>query len=611
MKIAFLAHQPLPNRLIEKLKMKRMKKIGFFALSIATLLTACNNGAGTKNTNSKLTAKGDRIYGGTLKLGETEGLQTLYPYNITDEVSAFIADQIYEGLIKFNTKDLTIVPAIAEKWELDPTGTVYTFHLKKGIHFQDDSCFAGGKGRELKASDVLYSFEKLCTAGPDNYNFGSTFKNNVAGADKYFEDSKTGKPSYDLEGVKIIDDYTVQIKLLKPNSSFLYTLTNPGAFIIAKEALEKYGTKIKNGTGAFVYTEPSKDNQLILKRNPNFHGTDTLGNILPFLDSVEILTFPTKRAELQAFEAGKTDLILGLPSESIKEIVESQISDFQKQPPKYVLDRIPEMVTQYYEFNITRAPFNDKRVRQAFSYAINRDKIIDEVLKGEAYGPGVNGICPPTFKGYDITKIKGYTHDADKAKKLLAEAGYPDGKNFPAVKIELNSGGAKNTNVAIEIQKELQEVLNVNVDFEVVSFEQSIQDAKYAKGDIIRSAWVADFPDPETFLSTLYGGTVPDGIDKPSYPNTARYKNADFDKWFEAGKEAKTTQESYDDFQKAEQIMIDDAPVMVLWYDENYRLEQWRVRNLYANPMLYRDFSEVYIKPTATSASVVDSTKSK
>ncbi|HVA98853.1 MAG TPA: ABC transporter substrate-binding protein [Bacteroidia bacterium] len=579
-----------------------MKKILFIPLSLALIFAACNTAVKDKNTttNIKRTAKGDRVYGGTLKLGETDGVQTLDPYSITDEVSAFIANQIYEGLVKFDTKTLKIIPAIADKWNIDSSGTVYTFHLKKGIHFQDDTCFAGGKGRELKASDVLYSFEKLCTAGPNNFNFSSTFKDNVVGADKYFDDSKTGKPSYDLEGVKVIDDYTVQIKLLHPNSAFLYQLTNPGAFIIAKEAYEDYGNKIRLGTGAFVYADSQNPNEILLKRNNNYYGTDTLGNQLPFLDSVKVTIFATKRSELAAFQAGQTDRILGLPAESIKQIVESEISDFQKQPPKYVLDRIPEMVTQYYEFNLTRPPFNDKRVRQAFSYAINRDKIIDEVLKGEAYGPGINGICPPTFSGYDITNIKGYKHDAEKAKKLLAEAGYPDGKNFPSVKIELNSGGAKNTNVAIEIQKELQEVLNVNVDFEVVSFEQSLQDSKYAKASIVRSAWVADYPDPETFLSILYGGNVPTSLDKPSYPNTTRYKNPEFDKWFEAGKQAKTMKESYDDFQKAEQIAMDDAPVMVLWYDEGYRLMQWHVRNFYANPMLYRDLSEVYLNASIT-----------
>ena len=289
-------------------------------------------------------------------------------------------------------------------------------------------------------------------------------------------------------------------------------------------------------------------------------------------------------------------MVIGLPSESIKDMVESQIADFQNKPPKYVLERSPEMASQYYEFNMTKEPFNNIKVRQAFSYAIDRNKIVEDVLKGEAYGPAINGISPPSFKGYDITKITGYDFDAEKAKKLLAEAGYPNGKGFPKVKIELNSGGAKNTNVVLEIQKQLMEVLNVNVDFEVVPQKQKMEDAKYARAEIFRAAWIADFPSPENFLWILYGATVPAELSQPSYPNIPRYKSEEFDKLFDSGKAAKAQEEGYADFLKAEQIMMNDAPIMMLWYDENYRLVKSNVRNLFSNPMRYRDYSQVYLK---------------
>ena len=277
-------------------------------------------------------------------------------------------------------------------------------------------------------------------------------------------------------------------------------------------------------------------------------------------------------------------------------MVETQIVDFKNKPPKFVLERSPEMATQYYEFNLTKPPFNNFKVRQAFNYAIDRNKIIESVLKGEAYGPGINGICPPSFKGYDISEIKGYDFDAEKAKNLLVEAGYPDGKGFPKVKIELNSGGSKNTNVAMEIQKQLKNILNIEVDFEVVSMKQNMEDQKFCKADIFRSAWIADFPSPENFLWMMYGKSVPEDITQPSYPNTSRYKNPEYDKLFETAKAATTKEESYDLFLKAEKVMMNDAPLIVLWYDEDYRLIKSNLHNYNSNPMCYQDFSEVYIK---------------
>jgi oligopeptide transport system substrate-binding protein len=573
-----------------------MKKSLFFILSLAVFYTSCSN---SNNGNSEArVAKGDKVYGGTLRINETEQYQTLYPFGITDIGSAHIANQIYEGLVKFNAKDLAIIPSIAEKWEMDAAGTTYTFHLKKGVMFQNNDCFPDGKGREVKASDFKYSFELLCTDSKDNSNFAATFKDRVVGANKFFDASK-GKPNGEIEGVKVVDDYTIKIMLTAPSSSFMYTLASPAASVIPKEAVEKYGVDSKVGTGPFMFIENSTNDNVILKRNDNYHGVDSLGNQLPFLDSIVISFLPTKKQELDDFQNGNLAMVIGLPSESIKDMVESQIADFQNKPPKYVLERSPEMASQYYEFNTTKEPFNNIKARQAFCYAIDRNKIIEEVLKGEAYGPGVNGICPPSFKGYDITKITGYDFDPVKAKKLLAEAGYPNGKGFPKVKIELNSGGSKNANVVLEIQKQLMDVLNLNVDFEVVPQKQKLEDEKYARAEIFRSAWIADFPSPENFLWILYGGSVPADLSSPSYPNTPRYKNPEYDKLFDAAKTAKTEEESYANFMKAEQVMMNDAPIMVLWYDENYRLIKSNVRNFFSNPMRYRDYSQVYLKEAA------------
>jgi oligopeptide transport system substrate-binding protein len=548
-------------------------------------------------------AKGDAVYGGVLKVSESDHYITLYPPGISEDIGAHIASQVYEGLVKFNMKDLSIVPAIAEKWEIDASGTIYTFTLRKGVFFHDDPCFPDGKGRELTAADVKYSFELLCTNIKQNTNYTAILKDRVQGANEFYAAS-TGKPMGSLSGVEIVDDHTIRIKLLSPNISFLHTLAIPGASIVPKEAIEKYGFDTKIGTGAFLFGE-SADGTVVLRRNPHYYGVDASGNNLPFLDSV-VITILSKQQELEKFQNDQLSVLIGLPSESVTNIVTKQIADFKNKPPKYILERSPEMANQYYEFNLTKVPFNDINVRKAFCYAIDRNKIVEEILNGEAYGPATYGFCPPSFKGYDITKIKGYDFDPVKAKKLLAEAGYPDGKGFPKIKIELNSGGTKHTRIVVEIQKQLRNILNINVDFEVVTQKQKLEDAKFGRTQLVRSSWIADYPSPETFLYVLYGGSLPADLTQETFPNTSRYKNPRFDSLYIAGRTAKTKEEAYDYFMQAEQLMMNDAPIIMLWYAEDYRLIKSNVHNLLANPIRYRDYSQVYIKEPGIAHSEID-----
>ncbi len=572
------------------------------ALSLL-ILVSCGGDKNDSRQTQNAEAKGGRVYGGCIRLAESEPYQSLYPISIVDATSSLLATQIHDGLIKFNSATLKVVPSIAEKWEIDATGTKYTFHLRKGVFFQDDECFSGGKGREVKAADFKYSFDLLCTKNSDNFNFSSTFKDRVAGANEFYE----GKGS--LDAIKVLDDYTLEINLGHPSTVFIQILAEPACAVLAKEAVDKYGKNIKTGAGAFIFdVAHSTKDKAVLKKNPNYYGVDSLGNRLPFLDSIIISFVPTKEQELALFKEGKIDMITSLPSQSIKEMVETQIKDFQSKPPKYLLDNSAEMITQYYTFNVSRPPFDNPDVRKAFNFAVNRKKIVEEVLNNQAFGAGINGITPPTFlaDGYDISKIQGYEYNPEMAKKLLAKAGYPNGRAFPPVKIILNSGGARHSNIVVEIQKQLLENLNVNVDFDVVPMSQKLEQSQMGQMDIVRDAWVADYPSPESFLSVFYGANVPKDPTQRSFPNTARYKNAQYDKYFALGRDAKSKDSSNAYFMKAEQILMNDAPIMVLWYDGNYRLTQYSVRNAYNNAMRYRNFADVYIKSTPLAPSAND-----
>lgn len=578
-----------------------MKRI-FLILAIATGMIytySCNTIGGKKNNR---VAKGNRFYGGTIRLNENTPVLNLYPSYIYDKVSYTIACQIYDGLVKINPRDLSIVPDIAKTWDIDASGTLYTFHLNNNATFQDDACFANGKGRKVTANDFKYSFEQLCTATPDNVVFSITFKAAVEGANDYYESSKKGKPSSTISGIKVVNDSTLQIKLIKRNPMFLNMLAGPGGFVVAQEAVEKYGKGLHVGSGPFIYSPASDSTRLILTANPNYFRTDSAGNQLPYIDTVLVSYIPDKSDEFKSFISGKLDYIVNVPSTQVDKMVEQQIADFQHRPPKYLLARLPEMSTQYYAFNLFKAPFNDIRVRKAFSLAIDRNKIVSEVLQGEAFAPGMHGVTPPTFMtsakpedNYDIADIKGDSLNVDLAKKLLSEAGYPDGKKFPSISLELNSGGGINTSVALEVQKELENNLNIHINFNIASFSQKLEDARYMRFDMIRSGWIADYPNPADFLQLFLGSNVPDSIGQPSYYNITRYKNPEYDKLIDMGLSASTTAEEYKYFKQAEQLAINDAPIMVLWYDQNYSLTRWPIMALYPNSMNYVDMSCVYI----------------
>lgn len=567
-------------------------RILFYFLIV--LLFSCGNNAGVRNKQGE----GGRFYGGNLRLSESDTCQTLLPMAITDASSAFVATQIHEGLMKLDPATLQPIPAIAEKVETDPNGLMYTFTIRKGVFFHDDPCFEGGKGREVKAQDVKYSLELLCKSSPDNQYFSSTLKDRVVGANESFAASEKGQ-SKEVSGIQVIDDKTIAIQLQSPSTVFLQILAEPACAVIPREAVEKYGLALKVGCGAFLVDKVgSTRQQLILLRNPSYYGKDNLGNQLPFLDSVCISYFSSKEKEFEAFKNNELDMIFSIPSQSVKQLVEEQIDQFEGKNPKYVLDNSAEMTSQYYVFNTKHKPFDQLLVRQAFNLAIDRQRIIDEVLKGQAYGPGIKGITPPVFsrEGYPVNSLNGYDYNPAEAKKLMTKAGYKDGKGFPLVKVELNSGGGKNTEVILEVQKQLKDNLGVELDFDVVSYSKKFDDDVHGRNFMMRDAWVADYPSPETFLSLFYGASVPDDSNAVSFPNIARYKSSVFDNYFAAGRDARTKDSSYANFLRAEQCLLNDAALMVLWYEGNFRITRSRVKNYFSNGMRYRNYAEVYLQ---------------
>jgi oligopeptide transport system substrate-binding protein len=575
-----------------KLNLKSILNLSLIG-GIATSLIM--NSCGTEDTvavNDRTVKGGDVVYGGKITIAENESFSTLFPLDVVDVTSSKVTSQIHDGLIQYDTKDVTLKPSIAKKWEVDASNTQYTFYLNDNVRFHDDACFEGGVGRILTAADVKYSFELLCTKEFE-LSYNSIFKPYLVGANEYF--NGTAKS---ISGIEVVDDFTIKLTILQPSSSFIYLLAIPNTSIIAKEAYEKYGKNMTVGAGAFKWTKPvDETKEIFLTYNEKYYQKDEFGNSLPFLDTVHFIFNPSKLDQLEMFNNNEISTIHGLPSTKIAEVVEQNIENFKNDPPKTILERQPELSCQFYEFILNKPPFDNVNVRKAFSYAIDRNKIVKEVLNDQGT-PGFYGVTPkiPSFNSYDFSRIKGYDFNPELARQLLADAGYPGGKGFPNTRLEINIGGSVHKLVASEIQQQLYTVLGINIEIEQVSFKDKIEHAKFGVSEMYRSAWVADFPSPESFLSIFYGGDVPESNELPSYPNTMRYKNQTFDSLLLLAKSTTNQVQQYNLFAEAEKVMMEDAPIMVLWYAEDYILINSAVKNYYNNPMQILDFSKVYIK---------------
>jgi oligopeptide transport system substrate-binding protein len=572
--------------------MRFLYKISSF-LAVSSLLFSC----GTPTTDTKR-AEGS---GGTVRIADVTPPKNIFPQAITNQIEGLIATQVNEGLVRLNPKTLDPIPGLAEKWEVAEDGKTITFHLRKGVHFQAPDLTKNEKGPEITSKDVKFTFELLCTDRPSNMHFPTVCKDRIVGANEFFENS-TKSEKQDLKGFKIIDDYTFSITLNNASSIFLQMLANPVTSIISEDAFKTQKEGLKCGAGPFKYdTKSSTPTHIVLLRNENYYGKDEKGNALPFIDTVIVDILESTEAGLTLFKEGKYDYLGSIPSNSVRQVVEENIKAFESSPPSFILERSSEMITQYYVFNINRAPFNNVKVRQAVNYAVDRDKIIDKVLRGQAFGPAVNGITPPTFNSYKISDIDGYDFNPEKAKKLLIEAGYPGGIGFPEVLLLVNSGNSRNNTVAAEIQKQLKDNLNINVSFESLPNGEKFNLQVKGRGDMFRDGWIADYPSPESFLSVFYGEPIPPDTSKVSYPNTQRYKNAEFDKFYKMGRDSRIKDSSNYYFMRAEQILMRDAPLMPLWYESNYRLITARVKNFYVNPLRYFDLTRVTIGALAAN----------
>jgi ABC-type transport system substrate-binding protein len=560
-----------------------MKLVSVFLLIL--ILTACGSDK-----------KQFEYAGGSFKMALDNTPSTFIAREVNDVYSFELLSQVMEGLVSFNADDLSLQPQIAEKWSISNDGTVFTFTIRDDVYFHENPVFESKDDRKLTVDDVLFTFEKACkpnAEGNPTAAYLFLLANQVKGAKEYYE----GKAK-SISGIKVKKNQ-FEITLSNPDQTYINKLANLSASIVSRKIVEADKETDVVGTGPFCFTKPTEEETYILLKNQDYYMVDNKGNALPYLDSVVFYVQTRKLEQLEMFEQGKTLLISGLPTSRITEMLEGRISDFNAQPPLKELYNNPLLTTQYYYFNMNDPRFRDVRVRKAFNYAIDRKRLADNVLRNQYYEYGIYGITPPinsVFKGYDFSEIKkyGYDYNPELAKQLLAEAGFPGGKGFGSVDLRLDISDL-NTAVAEELADQIYQTLGINVNIDGSNFEQRNEDGNMGRGDMFRTAWVADYSSPETFLGNFYGKLVPKEKDMPSSGNQSRYINPLFDKYFEMGRSA-DQKRRLELFSKAEIELMKDPPIIPLWYANDFTLSYSRVRNLKNNPMEFLDLRRVYIR---------------
>jgi peptide/nickel transport system substrate-binding protein len=558
---------------------------------IAKALVSCdgNQPAGAKDNRS---AKGGVKYGGVFRVNETEFYRSLFPHNITEVVGHRIVNQVYEGLVTLHPGDLSIEPCLAESWTVNDSATVFTFNLRKGVFFHDDEVFDNQRGREVTAEDFVYCFELLCKKSPSNQGFW-LFDGVVKGAKKYYENPSEHTRS-EL-GIKALDSHTLQIRLEKPFAGFLYRLAMPFCAVFPRELYEKKAEAMRDmavGTGPFIIKKILPDESVYLVRNNNYWKKDEFGNSLPYLDGVKFSFIKEEKTEMLEFRKGNLEMKYRLPLDAINEILDNE-GHLKGDYKRFILQHTTELSLQYYGFLHTHPVFSNVHVRKAFCYAIDRKKIVDYTVKGEGV-PAFNGIVPLGMKGYKHESVKGFSFDPNRAKEELKAAGYPDGKNFPKITLQINSGGGRNEKVAEAITAMLKENLNVEVEITQLPFAQHLENYETGKVPFWRAGWVADYPDPENFLTLCYGKHVPESPTDKAYLNSFRYKNAAYDRLFEQALSTTDFDKRNRIYEQLDQMIINDAVMMPIYYTVNRRLIQPYVKNFPVNGMEYRSFREVW-----------------
>lgn len=489
------------------------------------------------------------------------GLTSLDPAFSKDQATMWCDNQLYNGLVQID-EQLNVQPCIAKSWKISEDGLTYTFNLRDDVYFQDHEKFPGGKGRRVVAQDFVYSFHRLIDTTVAST--GGWLFNGKADSVKPFEAP---------------NDTTFIIHLKNPFHPMLGMLTLQYCSVVPKEIVEFYGKDFRAhplGTGPFQLVRWDENNVLILKRNEHYFETDSAGHHLPYLSGVRVSFIADKGTEFLQFSQGKLDFMTGLDI-AYKDKLLTRTGELQPEWKKEIqFDKMPYLNTEYLGISMAKQPsaaLRNKKVRQAINYAIDRKKMIAYLRNGIGIS-AESGMIPKGVPCFDELTVKGYSYDIEKAKQLLVEAGFPNGKGIAPIKIY------SNPTYQDLITSIANELADIGITLEIENTPASFLREAMHKNEVefFRASWIGDYPDGENYLALFYSKNG-------APPNYTFFRNADYDKLYEAAMKETDPDKTCALYHKMEQIILDEAPVVPLFYDEVTRFTHKNVKGLTNNAM--------------------------
>jgi ABC-type transport system substrate-binding protein len=460
--------------------------------------------------------------------------RSLDPALSTDVPTGRAVGYLFDGLTRFEP-DARVEPALAERWDVTPDGTVYTFHLRKGVTFHD--------GTPFTARHVVSSWQRALD--PVTKSGAAQFLFPIKGAKEF--NAGTAKS---LSGVVARDDSTLVVTLVEPLAIFLKMIAMPVASVVPlpDKVPANFGEH-PIGTGPWKLVEWKHDDYLLFSKNPNYY----LG--APKADTLRARIIAEPSTGVAEFESGNVDIL---------QIPESEARDWQEDESRSpMLKSIPALQLVYVGINTTRGPLTDVRVRQAINYAVDVPRIIERLISGR--GTHAAGVVPPALAGHDSAR-KAYAYDSTKARQLLAAAGHPNG-----IDIELWTSTRP---IFLRIAETIQAYLaKVGIRAKIVQRESAAARGAARKGetDMILKDWYADYPDAEGFLYPLLHSA-----NKGAGGNVSFYASKAFDSVVTAARRELDETKRNQLYKTADSIGFHDAPMLFLYfYNDLYAVQPW------------------------------------
>jgi len=527
--------------------MKRLVAVAALLLGLATVagVVACGGGSsGSEDTGGS----GGSTSGPTLRMVGGDPL-TLDPAIVTDAVSASYIVEIFSGLVTIDT-DLKLAPDIAGSWDVSSDGKVYTFHLRDDVVFQQTY-------RQVTAEDFKYSMERA--ANPDTAStVAQAYLGDIVGAKEMINGTAS-----EVSGIEVVDDFTLRITIDEAKPYFLAKMACPTAFVVDRtqvEADERNWTKKPHGTGPYQVKEWKLGESLTLQANQRYQ----LG-----VPAVKTVSFQLSGgSQLTMYEDDEVD-VAGV---SISDI-ERALDPNDPLHSEYLSADI--MSVSYLGFNTQKPPFDDAKVRQAFGMAIDRDKIVEVVLKDMV--PVAHSVMPPGLPGYNSGATVA-TYDPDKAKELLAESKYGGPSGLPKTTLSQVGAGATagdDMQAMIEMWKQ-----NLGVEVEIQQTDEATfwRDLDRRDYQMFAVGWVMDYPDPEDILDILFYSK--------SQQNSVGYNNPEVDRLLVQARTEQDSAKRMALYQQVEQTILGDAPWIPLYYGRDHVVVKPYVKNFMLPPIV-------------------------